>query len=88
MKVGINVLYLVPDDVGGTETYARELIDELSRTKRESDELIIYCNGENYHSFSLNPRVTAIRVPISAKIRPLRLLAEQIALPIYALSTV
>ena len=85
MRIGINVLYLVPDDVGGTETYAKELIDELSCTKHKNDELIIYCNRENYRSFSLNSRVTAIRVPISAKIRPLRLLAEQIILPIYAL---
>src|ERR1700759_4451009 len=29
MHVGLNLVYLVPDNTGGTETYAQELIPEL-----------------------------------------------------------
>jgi hypothetical protein len=29
MHVGLNLVYLVPGETGGTETYARELIPEL-----------------------------------------------------------
>ena len=29
MKIGINLLYLLPGKVGGTETYARELLDSI-----------------------------------------------------------
>jgi hypothetical protein len=40
MLIGINLLYLIPGKVGGTETYARELIPVLSKTH----QLILFCD--------------------------------------------
>ena len=42
MKIGINILYLIPGKVGGTETYARELLSALTKEIKSGDELVIF----------------------------------------------
>lgn len=84
MNIGINLLYLVPDDVGGTETYARELLPVLCKLPQKV-KYIVFCNIENYSLFQNIPNLHPLLLPIHAKHRWLRLLGEQILLPIYAI---
>lgn len=45
MKIGLNLLYLIPGDVGGTETYARGLINGLTMVQ-PSSEFFLFLNRE------------------------------------------
>lgn len=45
MRIGLNLLYLIPGQVGGTESYAKGLLKGLSRIDREN-EYIIFVNKE------------------------------------------
>lgn len=83
MRVGINVLYLIPNHVGGTETYARGLIEELEKSDKHN-EYYIFCNKENFSTFKAHKNIHPVLVPITASNRALRLLLEQILLPIFA----
>ena len=89
MKIGINALFLLPGVVGGSETLTRELLAELARSRgsaacgaRHDDEFIVFCNRENFSSFSgLARNVRAVLCPIHATFRPARILYEQLLLP-------
>lgn len=86
MRVGLNVLYLLPGKVGGSEVYAKQLIDALART-RPDDELVLFAADEateplRAHGFPANVRVR--RVPVQAANKPLRSAAEQALLPVLA----
>ncbi len=81
MLVGINTLFLIPGKVGGTETYARGLIDALSKLKSR-DQYLLFCNRENYSTFEANSKnVDKVFCGIKASLRPVRILYEQIFLP-------
>lgn len=86
MRVGLNVLYLVPGQVGGSEIYARRLIDAVARERPEL-ELIVYCGREAAPALAAegwpaNVRIRAL--PVRAAFKPLRALAELVLLPIVA----
>ena len=85
MRLGLNILYLIPGGVGGTETYARELIREMTQQLKSSDELVIYASRETAPTFNSSKQVRIVTVPIYAKNRFMRLLAEQLLLPLYLL---
>jgi glycosyltransferase involved in cell wall biosynthesis len=87
-RVGINALYLIPGEVGGTEIYLRELLAALAGLDTNDDtknEYFVFTNMEtgadlvprqaNFHS---KPQA------IHARRRPARILWEQIVLPIEA----
>jgi glycosyltransferase involved in cell wall biosynthesis len=82
MKVGLNLLHLVPGEIGGQEVYARRLIDALST---QADlELVLYLPREAADSIAIEPwapRVTAVVLPVSGRSRPKRVLGEQLLLP-------
>lgn len=85
MRVGVNTLFLVPGDVGGTETYLRETL--LAAVKEYPDvEFILYTNRENDSLFKKlfagrrNVRNTCLK--FRAAVRPLRIVLEQLWLPI------
>ncbi len=81
MRIGINALFLIPGGVGGTETYARGLLDGLEILDKEN-EYIIFCNKENFETFQFSLKnFQKIPCPINAAIRPLRILYEQFILP-------
>lgn len=84
MQIGINLLYLIPGAVGGTETYARELIPELAKLLTESDSIILYCSRETAPTWGKLPGVQVRTLPFYAKNRLARLIFEQTILPIYA----
>jgi glycosyltransferase involved in cell wall biosynthesis len=83
MKVGLNLLYLVPGETGGLETYARRLIPALAATGSDLD-LIAFVNQETFDSL---PRelddtpIEVVLVPTEGRSRLRRVLAEQMVLP-------
>lgn len=81
MLIGLNLLYLIPGKVGGTETYARELIFHLSKTH----QLVLFCGRETAPTFTQSKNIQVITLPINSNNRLARILAEQILLPIYSL---
>ncbi len=46
MRIGLNLLYMIPREVGGTETYARGLLDGL-RHIGTSHEFVLFLNRES-----------------------------------------
>ena len=81
MRIGLNLLYLVPGAVGGTEIYARHLVDALARL-RPDDEFVAFAGNEAAPTFDAWPaNVTVKRVPVKAASKPLRIAAELTLLP-------
>jgi glycosyltransferase involved in cell wall biosynthesis len=82
-RLGVNLLYLVPRQVGGTETFARRLVAALAR---ERPELEIVCFAGREASAELpDPewpkRVRTVEIGVTAARKPLRLGAELAVLP-------
>jgi glycosyltransferase involved in cell wall biosynthesis len=83
--VGLNLVYLVPGETGGMETYARELIEELVR-EAPHVAFTAFINREaeaagNAPWCDLIPSVT---VPVAARNRPDWVRGEQQLLPLLA----
>jgi glycosyltransferase involved in cell wall biosynthesis len=83
MRVGLNLLYLVPGEVGGTEIYARELIAALAAEKPDW-EFVVFCGREAAadlpdESWPANVRVRGL--PFNARNKPVRLAWELFRLP-------
>lgn len=81
MIIGLNLLYLLPGVVGGTETYARELIRALA-SRMEGDELVLFvneeCRGEDFLAGGVGRTVVC---PVAAVSRRARYAWEQMHLP-------
>lgn len=60
MVIGFNLIYLQPGIVGGTETYARELIREFS--KLHDHKIIIFCNLETVSTFEKSENIVIVQV--------------------------
>jgi glycosyltransferase involved in cell wall biosynthesis len=70
MRVGLDLLYLVPGETGGRETYARELVPAL--LQRSPDlELVAFVNRDAGAELALElgDGVRAVVVPVSARSR-------------------
>jgi glycosyltransferase involved in cell wall biosynthesis len=82
-RLGLNLLYLVPQGVGGTEIFARRLIGAIAR-ERPGLELVCFCGREAAAvlpapDWPANVRVE--RVPVTCASKPRRFLAELTLLP-------
>ncbi len=81
MRIGLNMLYLIPGQVGGTERYATALLQAMVRLD----------SGNTYHVYlsadaaalelPAEPNVQRVVCGFSARHRPLRYLWEQLLLP-------
>ena len=81
MKIGINVLYLLPGRVGGSETYIRNLLKWLPIIDR-GNEYVVFINEESRMVFDQpGPGVTIFVCPVRASNRSRRILWEQFGLP-------
>ena len=82
MRIALNLLYLLPGVVGGTETYARSLIKALSR-QDDDNEYSIFLNRESA-DLDVTPSENFTRVvcPINATNRAARYTWEQGAMPL------
>jgi glycosyltransferase involved in cell wall biosynthesis len=82
-RVGLNLLYLVPRQVGGTEIYARRLVHELAAA-RPDVEWIVFAGNEAAPSLEAEgwpEAVRVVRVPVNAASKPARIAAELTRLP-------
>jgi glycosyltransferase involved in cell wall biosynthesis len=81
VNIGINVLFLLPGLVGGSETYIRNLIKWLPVVDHEN-EYLVFINEESRGVFDPPaPGVTLVPCPVRATNRPRRILWEQFSLP-------
>ncbi len=85
-RVGLNLLYLVPGEVGGSEIYARELVGALGRARPEL-ELLAFANDEGAPSLAdagwpANVRIA--RLPVRGADKPARIATELTRLPLAA----
>jgi glycosyltransferase involved in cell wall biosynthesis len=80
MRVGLNALHLVPGETGGSEIYARRLVPALL----EADpgfQLTLFVGREAARD-SWPDAVEVVTLPVHARSRPRRVLAEQTVLPL------
>jgi glycosyltransferase involved in cell wall biosynthesis len=70
MRVGLDLLYLVPGESGGRESYARELLPAMLE-RAPSLELVAFVNRETGPELAseLGPGVRAVVLPVSARSR-------------------
>lgn len=77
MKIGLNILYLKPGKVGGTETYASGLLVGLARTNAQ-DEFIVFTNRECADwPIPEAPNITRVVCPVRGSNRVHRYWYEQ-----------
>jgi glycosyltransferase involved in cell wall biosynthesis len=80
-RIGLNLLYLIPDVVGGTETYARGLLRGIS-TQNKRYQIVLFINRETDaqlpDEFSSFERIVC---PVNATHREKRYFFEQVHLP-------
>ena len=82
-RVGLNLLYLVPGETGGMETYARRLVPALA-TARQDLELVAFVTREAFDELgqeAFGPGVSVAPVRVSGRRRVSRVAAEQLLLP-------
>jgi glycosyltransferase involved in cell wall biosynthesis len=77
-RVGLNLLFLVPGETGGTEIYARNLVPKLAEERPDLD-LVAFVNREAA-DLSI-PGVRVVPVDVSGRGRARRVIAEQRKLP-------
>jgi glycosyltransferase involved in cell wall biosynthesis len=83
LKVGLNLLHLVPGETGGSEIYARRLIPALLDAPGAL-ELVLFTSREGAPAICGQPwsgQVAVRELPVRARSRILRVLAEQTLLP-------
>jgi len=76
-RVGVNLLWLVPGEVGGSEEYTVRLLEALGRHRPEDLDVVLYVNGSFGAAHGdLGEMFTTRVAPVSGASRPLRVLAE------------
>ena len=82
--IAVNLLFLLPGEVGGSETYTRRTLAEMARLHPEH-RYVLFTNAENHASFehlaAERPCVELRPLRVRARLRLRRLVAEQVALP-------
>jgi glycosyltransferase involved in cell wall biosynthesis len=82
-RLGVNLLYLVPGEVGGSEIYARNLLGAIRRARPEL-ELVAYVGREARDSLAGEPWGDGARFivsPVPSRDKALRVAAEITWLP-------
>jgi glycosyltransferase involved in cell wall biosynthesis len=81
LRIGINALYLIPGGVGGTEIYLRSLLKALPEVDYRN-EYFVYANAETGSDLvPSSPRFRFVQTGVKARVRPARILYEQVMLP-------
>ena len=81
MKIAINLLYMLPGIVGGTETYAAGLVHSMAEMNQR-DEFVIFVNRESAAwPLPKAPNFTRVVCPVRAVSQGQRYLFEQLHLP-------
>jgi len=82
MLIGINLLYLIPGIVGGTEIYATGLLHGLANIDKENQYIIFVNRESSKWELPEAKNITRIICPINSMSRIRRYLYEQFRLPI------
>jgi glycosyltransferase involved in cell wall biosynthesis len=80
MHVGLNLIYLVPREMSGLETYARQLIPSL-RDERPDLLLTAFINHEASADHAWRELVDTVTVPVYGRRRSAWVRGEQLLLP-------
>ncbi|MDD2889020.1 MAG: glycosyltransferase family 1 protein [bacterium] len=78
MKIGINLLFLLPNEVGGTETYSVELLRKILALKHN---FILFTNSLNHDIFLDSPNIQKKMIKYSARNKFIRVFHEQHTIP-------
>lgn len=85
MKIAVNALFLVPGQVGGTETYLRRTLSEMPALLAPGEELLVFANAENADALAADlrgaARATVVATGLRASSRVRRVLFENRTLP-------
>ncbi len=83
MRIGLNLLYMLPGLVGGTETYALGLLAGLKQLQTDY-EFVLFLNRES-ERFAIDeaPRFRSVICPVDAVVRKDRYYFEQVELRRY-----
>jgi len=81
LRIGVNALYLIPGEVGGTEIYLRSLLEALALVDARNEYFVFASREMDSDFVPASPRFHLIRTGISARNRPARILYEQTVLP-------
>lgn len=82
MLIALNLLYLIPGVVGGTETYARSLIKALAQQDEDNEYVIFVNSGAADLDITPAPNFRRVVCPVSGQRRSARYAWEQGVLPI------
>src|SRR5438093_12476534 len=85
-RLGVNLLFLVPGEVGGSEIYARSLLPALREAEPDL-ELVLYAAPEATESFRAEPwarDAKLVAAHVKSRAKPLRAGAEVTWLPLRA----
>jgi glycosyltransferase involved in cell wall biosynthesis len=85
MRIGLNLLFLLPNEVGGTETYATSLIEAISNIDHQN-EYFLFVNAESAgKQWNVGPNFHPVTCPIRATNRAARFVWEQLVFPFQAI---
>jgi len=82
MRIGLNLIFLVPEETGGMEVYARELIPALLQAAPDA-RFTAFVNRETaaYGRGPWTEAIPSVTVPVNARQRVQWVLGEQVVLP-------
>ncbi|MHB8846030.1 MAG: glycosyltransferase family 4 protein [Nitrospirota bacterium] len=82
VRIGINILYLIPGKAGGLETVFRNILAAL-RTIDTANEYTIFTNRETSGSVEAQGNVHVVTCPVNASFRPGKHAWEQVVFPFW-----
>lgn len=84
MKIGVNALFMIPGEVGGSETYLRRTLAAAAKA-HPRHEFVVFTNNENRNPLARElmsmQNVTLLDMHVGATSRARRVFCEQITLP-------
>lgn len=83
--IAVNALFMVPGQVGGTETYLRRTLSAIPPLLAPDERLVVFANAENADVLAADlagaPRVRIVQTGLRASSRVRRVVFENFALP-------
>lgn len=84
MKIGVNALFMIPGEVGGSETYLRKTLQAAAKGHPQH-EFVVFTNAENRQVLARDlmslQNVVLVDMRVKATSRLRRILREQFTLP-------
>jgi glycosyltransferase involved in cell wall biosynthesis len=81
MRIGLNLLFIVPDKIGGTQIYAESLVYALAKLDRENEYFVFVAQEATDLPLPEAPNFTRVVCPVNAASRVARYLWEQFIFP-------